>query len=220
MQVEIVSVRPSQGEAPSVGRALPFEVVDWRDQENPFEACRALCESSDDVQVWGESDCPVEAARRRDQLEECAELVIWHAPAAPQILGSVLQQVRPQRVVLVLLEFKRDTPASFLRSLGTLVRGTVRRRDGLASVPDLAARLGQRESTVQAGLDYLVEAGRLRYSAEDGGLRLHLLEPSSRPQVPLDTLVHLLQETAAYRRYLRRGDPNRLLGAACADFTV
>ena len=218
VQVEIVAVRPCQEAAPSAVKGLPFEIVDWRAREDAVDACRAQHAENAGVQVWGEGDCPVEAARRRDQLEGGTDLVIWHAPAAPQILGAALQRVRPSRVILVLEEFRRDTPASFLRALGTVVRGTVRRREGVTSLPDLAARLGQRESTVQAGLDYLVEAGRLDYAATDDGLRLRLLEPARRPQVPYDTLGHLLQETAAYRRYLRRGDPLRLLGAACAEY--
>jgi single-stranded-DNA-specific exonuclease len=216
IQLEIVAVRPcARAEPRLIGPNLPFEVADWRQLENPLEALNGLYRDGDmDVQVWSEGQGKIEGAFRRDQLDSGGCLVIWDGPAAPQVLAQVLRRVMPQRVVLVAQAGGNDTPQAFFKALAAVIHTTVQRRAGRASIEELAARLGQRTSTVQAGLDYLVQCQRLFYEQTDGELRLEKKVPVRQEQIPYDTLKHLLQETAAYRRYVRRGSLGRLLGMA------
>jgi DNA-binding transcriptional regulator PaaX len=95
--------------------------------------------------------------------------------------------------------------AVFVERLMGMVKHDLNRRGGQVAVQRLAAALGQRETTVRAGLEWLAAMGQLDIVAADGDvLRLQAGgEPLGNRRSLEARIRRLLDETAAYRRYFR-----------------
>ena len=193
-------------------RGLPFVVEDWRGKGNLREALERLKERRE-IQIWAEGPVGREglAARGRHQLVEGSDLVIWTIPPGPQLLREVLGQVKPERVHLMTGEVPVENPTDFLRSLGSALKGIIARNKGETSLVELAALTAQRESTVRLGLGFLADRGRLCFREGEGRLFIEAKEVPKREPGREEDLKSLLRETAAYRRYFARGEPERVL---------
>ena len=93
---------------------------------------------------------------------------------------------------------------NFLARLAALVKYAVNQRDGTARLETLAAAMGERERSVQVGLQALRAMGKLDYrvgAAVDYRLELADRAPSDQLKTLQKRLGLLLRETRAYRNY-------------------
>lgn len=213
--LELVEVSEREtGHEPGLSEmgGLPFAVEDWRGKGNRREALERLRERRS-IQIWGEGPVgrEVAEARGRHQLVEGSDLVIWTTPPGPQLLRQVLGRVKPERVHLMTGEAPVENPTDFLRLLGSAVKGVIAQNKGETSLVELAALTAQRESTVRLGLDFLAGRGGLRFREGEGRLFIEAKKAPMRAQGREADLKSLLRETAAYRRYFARGEPERVL---------
>jgi single-stranded-DNA-specific exonuclease len=205
LQVEWLAARPHEPAAASSHPARA--VVDWRSQAEVYAGLAGLPEGA--AAVWAEAEDRDVLERiggvGRLDLAAAPALVIWTAPPGPAELAYVLQSVRPVTVYLVAHQPPTDEMAVFVERLMGMVKHDLNRRGGQVAVQRLAAALGQRETTVRAGLEWLAAMGQLDIVAADGDvLRLQAGgEPLGNRRSLEARIRRLLDETAAYRRYFR-----------------
>lgn len=86
-------------------------------------------------------------------------------------------------------------------------------QDGQASVSQFVERLGQSPAVIRLGFEYLAASGM--FGVQIGSRGKITLTPSSQPSNEKMTLYQRLEqawnESAAYRNYLRRVDPQTIL---------
>jgi hypothetical protein len=132
-------------------------------------------------------------------------------------LAQAMEVVNPVRVYIVGVEPATTELQAFLERLMGMIKHDLRVRGGQVDVRRLAAALGHREVTVQAGLEWLVARGQLRIvETSRDALMLQaggVAQPSPASAHLGSRLRHLLAETAAYRRHFRSA-PIEMLGVS------
>ena len=223
VQIGWVAARERKPELAAVVTKLALQVQDYRHISNPREVLAGLVKRGG-VQVWAEGETavvPPLKGRGRHQLTSGSALAVWTIPPGPAELEAVLECVSPQTVYLFGQLPVGDDLRSFLRRLAGLVKHIMKEKDGRASLVALAAATAQRETTVQAGLEWLAARGQvcplvpLRAGlSEASGDALELTPGDGRPRPEARQLQArlkaLLEETAAYRSFFLRADLDRL----------
>jgi hypothetical protein len=181
---------------------------------DPVAALHELRQAGD-VAIWAEGYTPEDSpGLRRDQLVPQGTLAVWTPPPGPRELQMAVERTLPRRIVLFGIQGPATEPSAFLPRLVGLVKYTLSRKQGLADLEVLAAASGQRAGTVRAGLHLLAARGDLRV-LEEGDTTIHLMPGDRRPNPELENihahLIALLQETAAYRAFFAKADPERLI---------
>jgi len=215
LQLELVDLRRTRAtpiEAAAEGEAV--EVLDLRqspDLHAELDKWLDAAIAGDSVICWGEGRTagPIEGLLRRDEIGPAETLVIWTIPSEPDALRDALVRTGARNVVLLFGDNPTPDVKASLTDLVGLVKFTVGNRSGQASVEAMAGALAARRGAVLAGLELLRDVGTTIYdvAGPDG-----LFFSRSRPQpVKLSdilalpaaaTLRQILEETAAYRRYL------------------
>ncbi len=207
LQVEWIDARPAEGvlqvHAPTVA------VVDDRDHPDPLARLRGL----GDVLIWREVDAQVEG-KTRLELAPAPRLAIWTIPPGSAELRDALAAVKPETVYLFAHDPGLDTLEPFAKRLVGLINYMITHGKPAINLAALAAATAQREVTVQAGLDWLSARGQINLTvAADGTPTLSAGDGQAQPDADLARarLTALLRETAAYRAFYRRADPNSLI---------
>jgi single-stranded-DNA-specific exonuclease len=212
LQIEFVDARVV--EPLVVAEVAPLKMIDQRRAAAPTRILQELA-GQPDVAIWAEG-YPAEGSpgQTRLQLKPAQTLVIWTPPAGPRELRDILERVRPQRVMLFDVPGPGTDPQRFVPRLAGMIKFALRQRDGLADLAQLAAVTGQRIGAVREGIYLLRARGFVTIVEEkEGIMRLTLGDGQVRPDLEQTEarLRALLQETAAYRVYYGRTDPERLL---------
>ncbi|MCU0487804.1 MAG: single-stranded-DNA-specific exonuclease RecJ [Anaerolineales bacterium] len=208
-------------------------IEDLRQIEHPLSALMELMQRGH-LQVWAEGDA-VEllaskgiAAVGRAGLVEEVPLAVWTPPPGPEVLQAVIQRTRPGTIYLFSVMPRSDDFNYFLNRLAGMVKFCLRQEGGQALLVRLAAGLAQREITVLKGLEWMREAGYLRWTEpQPGQLRLEQPErltlesenpaEQKRPRQLSSaggaeaSLKLLLEETRFYRNYYARVEGSRLV---------
>jgi hypothetical protein len=192
----------------------PAEIVDYRLEADPLSLLDSL-RNQPGFQVW----CEAEDKKRlggRDRLELLPTplLAIWTIPPGPAELHSVLQAVKPGKVVLFAVDPGLDRGEAFLQRLAGLVKYAMKSGQDWVSLPALAAATAHRLATVRAGLEWLQARGHIRIVTFAG--EAAFLEKGDGIEQPASTgiaarLTAILEETAAYRQYYAHADQDSLL---------
>ena len=224
IQVEWVDARLI--EAPAAARRPEppaVEAVDYRDAPDPRVLLQRL-RTQEDVLVWAEAEARAEVGGQ-DRYElisassggpsRSGALAIWTTPPGPAELRAVLERVSPKAVYLFGVDPDLDRLEEFLQRLAGLTKRALRSSQGQVDVSTLAAATAQRESTVRAGLAWLEARGHVTVHTADGDGDVVYLAPGSQTvQGDLSQkaarLSALLEETAAYRSYFARAEPEQL----------
>ena len=210
VQAQWLDFRPSEGIPPEVVTEVPdLDIVDYRGETHPL----ALL---DDLKSQGKILLYTEGAAKqhlggRDRLElvPAKKLILWTPPPSPNELRYIIETVSPQVVYLFAVDPNLDNPETYLSRLGGLVKHTISTKNGMAQIPTLAAAMAHREATVRLGLAWMSEKGHIgvEQGTEDGELYLSADgEPGHALNDIAMTLQALLDETAAYRAYIRSAD--------------
>ncbi len=213
-QIQITWLDARSIEAP-VEVATPreqIEILDLRREPDPLPALRTRLGL--DVMIWLEGEGQpgwkgLHPCGRQD-LKTATALVIATIPAGRSELRAALETVKPQTLILCGLPPASDHPEPFLKRLAGLARHVLSARQGWISLAQLEAATGQREITVEMGLEWLSARGFVRVDEREDG-RIHLapggsIDPQAQQQAEAG-LKYLLQETAAFRAFYLRADP-------------
>jgi single-stranded-DNA-specific exonuclease len=213
IQIEWVDARLSILPVIEVRPSPRIEIIDFRDEPDPLSRWGARHQT--DWILWREAEAlKDEPGVSRYQLEAHPILVIGSIPPGRQELVAALEIVNPQQVVLFGLHPGSDQPDAFFKRLAGLVQYTLRARAGQVSLPELAAATGQREVTIQWGLDWMVARGYITRVEKAAGVML--ISSGGTPD-PVDqekaerAVRSLLEETAAFRAYYLNADPHSLV---------
>jgi single-stranded-DNA-specific exonuclease len=213
LQIEYVEVRVA--EALLAIEVVPtVRVVDHRTYLDPVHVLERL-RAAGHLVVWAEGYPPGRSpGLRRDQLEQTPVLVVWTPPPGPREWRAALERVSPETVYLFAVKNEGADPGHFMSHLVGLIKHTLRRKNGIAELEQLAAASAQRIETVLQGIYLLAARGDVRIIAEETAI-IQLAPGDGRQKLEIDEietrLRALLQETAAYRAYFTRTAPERLL---------
>ncbi len=178
----------------------PFTVDDWRGRED----ARSKVLDLQGVQIWVEGgaveDLPVRC--RRDELAVGRPLVIWTCPPSPEVLRTALDYVQPEHLWICAAPVPTLEKGDFLRELAGVAKAVMAQRSGRINRGELAARMGQTEGVVLTGLDVLESMGLLHFRAVEERILLGEGDGKRRENTRGQPLADMLQEVAAYRRYI------------------
>ncbi len=209
-QLEFVDFRVVE-EKPVEIRRPALEVLDFRREEHPLSALNAL---PGETLVWAEGEDKKKfAGVDRSSLGPCETLVIWTAPASPEILRTALETARPSRLVLFGRPAAADDPKLFLERLAGLVKFAIHQRQGATNFPALAEATAQREAAVRLGLEWLAAKGQIVFESRGEELHLAAGDQAGNPYAvgELESGIRtVLAETHAYRLYFSRADKDSL----------
>jgi hypothetical protein len=112
-----------------------------------------------------------------------------------------------------------DAPRAFLQRLAGLVKYALREYRGRTHLATLAASTAQTEWAVRLGLQWMEARGQIGLDLR--GSRVMLWAPGKAAAAQVQRirgqLLAELQETAAYRAYLRAADAGRLVNESAPD---
>jgi single-stranded-DNA-specific exonuclease len=145
-------------------------------------------------------------------------LVLFTAPPSPQLLQRLLDQARPGAVYLIAATTSDDAPDAVLRAIGGMVKYALSHRQSL-HLERMAARLALTPEVIRLGLLWLQAKGHIILTdwPHDDAVTVALPTAPSQTALPADEaailqarLTEILAEIRAYRRYLRRAQPEAL----------
>jgi single-stranded-DNA-specific exonuclease len=215
LQLEWIDAR-EHAPAPTVVRRAPaIDVRDYRQEPEPRSLLRGLAADAD-VEIWAEGTAPegVES-RTRSELGPSPRLVLWTLPPGRREYRVAIDRVQPRELIVFGRDAGLDGAVPFLEGLAGLVAFALNRREGWLDLAAVAARLGHRPLTVEAGLAWLEAGGQLRaLERGDDAWRLARGAGQAEPEAVDEARLRLdalLAETAAYRNYLRTAPVEALL---------
>jgi single-stranded-DNA-specific exonuclease len=213
--IEWVAAQPEKAGAVELVPVAPdVDVVDLRDTPHALMALADIC-SEHDALVWSEADHASQVhGHDRYSLEKADALVIWTAPPGRSELQAVLREVTPTRVFVFAKDPLLHRPGAFLQRLARCIRALLDSHAPTTTLRVLAAATAARETTVLAGIRWLVEHGDVVADDVPGGSlafrRGRRVVGQSLPQTE-GKLKALLDETAAYRAHFARAPSGLLL---------
>jgi hypothetical protein len=133
-------------------------------------------------------------------------VILASLPPSLPVLEKVIQSTHPRKVVLGFNAPAQSSPLIFLKHLSGLIQYAVINRGGLANINELAEAANARVESIEAGVVWLVTAGKLRVSARDQDLLEFLIEnhpeDTTGKREAEKTIDYLLKETRAFQKYI------------------
>lgn len=195
-------------EPPVELRKRELEIGDWRLNVAQIESLPV------GTLVWAEG---VDKAKgkSRHELYPSDEFAIFTTPPSAQTLRNALEIVKPRKVHVFAVAPTAERTDDFLARLAGLAKYVINQRAGRVTVQELAAVTGQREGTVQIGLEWLAAGGHISAQSENDAYRLSSGNGVANQYLQKELYVAvkgILQETAAYRAHFGRASLESLLG--------
>jgi hypothetical protein len=200
-------------------------VIDYREELSPVSLVQRELVVGE-TQIWAEGDAldrlkdedlPDEFVHQihdRFGLTPCDVLVIWTTPPGRAELDYVLEKVKPTKVILIGVSPLTDRLDRFLKRLIGLVKFSLKTKHGRVNLTELTAAMAHKEITVRKGIDWLSVQGYIsRYSS--GGDEIVFSNDhrrvSTETSMITDQLKTLLEETAGFRAFFIKADPDTLI---------
>lgn len=180
-----------------------YELLDRRRSAYPLADLAEAREAYPGALVWAEAE-KADGAVDRLGLKAAETFIVWTIPPSVEIWSAALATVNPERLILFGMSPGRETTGNFLARLAALVKYAVNQKGGLVEAEVLAAALGERERSIQVGLQVLRAMGKLDYRVGAAGeyrLKLAARAASDQLKTLQNRLNLLLRETRAYRNY-------------------
>ncbi|MEW6650385.1 MAG: single-stranded-DNA-specific exonuclease RecJ [Chloroflexota bacterium] len=218
VQLEWILARMLEEPVISLHTAAPVEITDWREQDSLDDLLPSEINTSSGILIWadGSIDSPL-PVRPRWALSPAHTLVILQPPPSMEILRHALRMVQPKRIILCAAATGAETHLNFLERLSGMVRFVITKRSGLIEICKLAAALNQRETLVQAGIEWLAARGFIRI-LEETTQKVQVAEggvPNETAASKAEARVEsILEETLAFRQFYRRTDAGSIIAAA------
>ncbi len=204
--VEWLDARAADGDSITLAdEATTLEVMNFIGQPEPADLLASALETYPDGLLWREGGA-TPAGADRYHLREAETLMVWTAPAWPEIWAGVMEIVKPKRLILFGVNPPFDGLEAFLRQLAGLVKYALKSKGGKVSMADVAAVTAQREETAAYGLDWLAGDGQIRIVSRDGDV-VQVEQPGTASETAKKSaaqkLTTALKETQAYRDFWR-----------------
>ena len=214
VQMEFVDYRVVETAAVEV-KKQKVRVIDYRNTENALELVKKLRREPFTL-IWAEAEAKnTVGGKDRNELVPSDSFIIWSIPPSPEELRSAMEIVNPKTVYLIGAHPVTEVTEDFLNRLTGLLKYTINQREGKSTYTELAAATGQRVATVEQGLNWLVSRGKITLNHQENdllwvspGVTINDLGGAARLRVEVQTM---LAETAAYRRYFKTADKDKLL---------
>jgi hypothetical protein len=191
-------------------RKRQIEVVDCRMESASL--LESLREQAPGLQIWAEGT-DKDKGKTRYQLQPANEMVIYSTPPSSQDLRTALEIVKPLKVYLFAVSPQQEKADAFLSRLAGLAKFAINQREGKVTVQELAGVTGQREKTVQIGLEWLAAGGHVSMEPQNGTVFLSKGNGESNPYLQKELFIAvrgILEETAAYRTHFARASSEAL----------
>jgi single-stranded-DNA-specific exonuclease len=175
-----------------------FEIRDWRAESSKFNSLTS------NVMVWAEGG-DKSKGKSRFELTQVDELAIYTTPPSLAELRKALEVVRPKTIYVFAIPPMEEKPEDFLNRLAGLCKFAINKREGRATIHELAAAMAAREVAVQIGLDWLGASGELTVTMEEDMVKLSAEKQEKNPYLQAELFVALrgvLNETFAFRKFL------------------
>jgi len=211
LRMELVSIRPLDGDAVQVEKPIGLEILDLRGEPDPQRALAQILHA--EWLIWEEAvPADLRVGVNRLHLARNQTLVIFSSPPGQAELQAAMERVKPDRVILFGTITAPDGAELFLRQLGGMVRHAIK-HGGVASINQLAAGLGHRSATVLKGLEWLASQGMITCKiTEDQGEISQGGSKDEQNSARLEKELRLLiRETNAFREYYRQAVAEQLL---------
>jgi single-stranded-DNA-specific exonuclease len=225
IQIELVDYRIHEDYEAARPKELKIEVIDYRELLSPISLVqRELV--VEETQIWAEGDAlirlkdddlPDEFVHQihdRFGLTPCDVLVIWTTPPGRAELDHVLEKVKPTKIIIIGVCPSTDRLDRFLKRLIGLVKFSLKTKHGRVKLTELAAAMAHKEITVRVGIDWLSGQGysnRYTSSGDEIFFSIEDRRVSSETSLITDQLKMLLEETAAFRAFFIKADPDTLI---------
>ena len=211
-QLEWFDFRPSETRSIEISPSK-VEFVDCRSIENKLEMLESL---QKDAQIWAEGPDKRQAnGKDRLSVSSAKNLVMWTTPPSSSVFRKVLEESRAEKVYLFAVDPDMDEMNDFLDRLAGLCKYAINHKNGITTIPELAAACAQTDSAVESGLNWLALNGKVivEYLTED---QVQIADPktkaASHKNLPEPNEIELLlRESSAYRRYFSSVDIASLL---------
>ncbi len=213
LQLELVDFRPIDEEPTTYAHRAEIEVIDLRDRPTDFDAFSTLNDSI----IWAEAGTLKDGVSRME-LTKHHTFLIWTSPPGPDELHEALEAVNPAVIYLLGFDTGTDAVQAFLQRLGGLVKHTINQQSGITSHIALAGAMGQRIATIKIGLEWMTahrQISVMESGPDEGEIHLQFTPGTTSNLGGSDATTRLaaaLRETAAYRAYFRKANPEALLG--------
>ena len=202
--VEWLDCRPLSAAPIELEREAPtYELLDKRQSADPQADLAKARSRFPGALVWAEV-LRVDGSVDRLGLRMSETLIVGTVPPSDEVWSAALATVNPERLIVFGSRPPTEKMRDFLARLAATVKYAVNQRDGFAGLEELAAALGERERSVQVGLQVLRALGKLDYQVRASGeyqMKLADAEPIDQLAALQKRLRLLLQETRAYRNY-------------------
>ncbi len=215
VQIEWIHARPIEEESSQLSRRPAFQSLDCRKDPDPAATLKSL-QASGDWLIFQEGEkVQGVSGSNRYHLRAAPSLALWSIPPGLSELKMILDAVQPSQVAFFGVAAASDQFGAFLQRLAGLIRFAINKHSGQVSLSDLAAAANQREWTIRNGIEWWIARGELALVASSdtsftfcqGGVPA----PATITRIEQE-INDLLQETAAFRSYFLRADPQQLLG--------
>ena len=225
IQIELIDYRFHEDCEVARPEEARIEVIDFREELSPISLVQRELDVGE-IQIWAEGeavsrlkdeDLPGEFVHRiydRFGLTPCDVLVIWTTPPGRAELDHVLDKVKPTKVILIGVSPSPDQLDRYLKRLIGLVKFSLKTKHGRVNLNELVVAMAHKEITVKVGIEWLSDQG---YSSKytSGGDEIIFSNEDRRVSTEMsmisDQLKTLLEETAAFRVFFIKADPDTLI---------
>lgn len=180
--------------------------TDFGADERTEELNRVLAEYPGAVLFAEGNDRKRLNGKGRHELSAAETLVLWSTPPERGVYESILETVKPRRVVLFAQDPGEDSAEAFLVRLAGLLKFVLNQRGGQVRLAELGSACGQGEAAIRAGFEYLKASGQVSGESDAEGIRLQEgkapADESARAEW-MSQLSYLLNESKAFRAYFR-----------------
>lgn len=185
-------------EPPKELKSRKLEVIDCRLQGN-------LDQIDKEALIWAEGEDQPRGTPRH-KLFPSDTFVIYTAPPSPLVMRQAMEIVKPKIVYVFAHSPAMETPGGFLNRLAGLCNYAIHQRAGKTSLPELSAAMAALSQAVEIGLQWLAAGGQLETTSDEEHLILTSASNETNTYSQEECLLALrsiLEETAAYRKYLK-----------------
>lgn len=189
-----------------------IKIIDHRQDPNQGLIIENLAGQTG-IEIFLEGFLAVKFSRKdRFTIEKSKTLIIASAPPSQTILQEVIKRSKPETIILCAMGNPHDDLEAFLSELMGLVKYSLNNKNGRYDPSRFAAALSQRSDTIEKGMELLVNRGSLSLDGETIKLNEKIAPlPKSIIEKSENALKKMVKETAAFRQYFQRVDPEALL---------
>ncbi|HOA40121.1 MAG TPA: single-stranded-DNA-specific exonuclease RecJ [Halanaerobiales bacterium] len=206
--LEIPEKRP---EIVAESRGQELEIIDLRDWEGEG---RDFPDFPDAVYYYeGLEKIQGKEVINRYQRSSFRTLVLLSCPPSLAIFKELIYANRPARLVLAYNKGDLNNASTFIKKLRSLIKYAANKKGGQLDLYQIAAKTGEMEESIAAGLSYLAARGLITLNSFNPAyyiVRLNQKPQEDNYRVQERRLLNLLRETFSFKQYLLEVDPESI----------